>query len=72
MRYAECFRGLKVMNAQALGAVGVIIYSDPADDGYDQGEVYPDGPWRPGSAVQRGSVQFNSLCAGDPMRADTR
>jgi len=68
-RYGECFRGLKVMNAQQRGAVGVLLYSDPAEDGEAKGDVYPSGPWRPPSGVQRGSVQFNSLCAGDPSRA---
>jgi N-acetylated-alpha-linked acidic dipeptidase len=72
VRYGQCFRGLKVRNAQQRGAVAVLIYSDPADDGYGIGPVYPDGPWRPPSSVQRGSVQFNSKCAGDPMRADPR
>ena len=72
VRYGQCFRGLKVMNAQKRGAVGVLIYSDPQDDGYVVGPVYPEGPWRPASGVQRGSVQFNSQCAGDPMRADAR
>eukprot|EP00980_Cylindrotheca_fusiformis_P031621 scaffold26701_cov127-Cylindrotheca_fusiformis.AAC.2 len=72
VRYGRCFRGLKVWNAQKRGAVGVLIYSDPVDDGYGQGEVYPYGPWRSDSSVQRGSVQFNSLCAGDPYRADPR
>lgn len=57
------------MNAQARGAVGVIIYSDPEQDGFVVGPTYPDGGWRPASGVQRGSVQFNSLCAGDPARA---
>lgn len=71
-RYGKCFRGLKVMNAETRGAVGVLIYSDPEDDGYAFGETYPDGPWRSESSVQRGSVQFNSICAGDPMRADPR
>jgi N-acetylated-alpha-linked acidic dipeptidase len=45
------------MNAQDRGAVGVAIYSDPAQDGFGQGKVYPDGPWRPRSGVQRGSIQ---------------
>lgn len=72
VRYGKCFRGLKVMNAQKRGALGVLIYSDPMDDGFKIGEVYPRGPWRPESGVQRGSVQFNSKCAGDPMRADPR
>ncbi|CAM9748772.1 unnamed protein product, partial [Phaeothamnion confervicola] len=72
-RYGRCFRGLKAMNAQQRGAFGLVIYSDPAQDGYKDSnhsrKVMPDGPWRPSDAVQRGSVQFNSLCAGDPLRA---
>ncbi len=68
VRYGECFRGLKVMNAQERGAIGVIIYSDPQDDGDVVGTVYPDGAWRPADSIQRGSAQFNSLCAGDPGR----
>lgn len=69
VRYGECFRGLKVRNAQESGALAVLIYSDPFDDGFVQGPVYPEGPWRPEYGVQRGSVQFNSLCGGDPKRA---
>ena len=65
-RYGELFRGLKVRNAQKREAKGILIYSDPADDGYAKGDVYPDGPFRPGSAIQRGSVQFLSLGPGDP------
>jgi len=65
-RYGELFRGLKVRNAQKRGAVGILIYSDPADDGYAKGDVYPNGPFRPESAIQRGSVQFLSLGPGDP------
>jgi N-acetylated-alpha-linked acidic dipeptidase len=72
VRYGKCFRGLKVKNAQERGAVGVLMYSDPADDGYVVGPVYPEGPWRPACGVQRGSVQFLSVCAGDPIRADER
>jgi len=72
VRYGQCFRGLKVMNAQSQGALAVLIYSDPADDGYSHGSVYPNGPWRSPSSFQRGSVQFISKCAGDPMRADPR
>ena len=67
-RYGKCFRGLKAMNAQQRGAIGIVIYSDPHEDGYSVGSTYPHGPWRPASSVQRGSVQFNSLCAGDPRR----
>ena len=65
-RYGAVFRGLKVKEAQDRGAVGVLIYSDPADDGYMRGDVYPDGPMRPPSAIQRGSVQYLSLGPGDP------
>ena len=72
VRYGKCFRGLKVKNAQRLGAKAVIIYSDPADDGFVLGKTYPEGPWRPPSGIQRGSVQFNSQCAGDPFRIDGR
>lgn len=66
VRYGKIFRGLKVLNAQRRGAAGMLIASDPADDGYMKGDVYPRGPYRPGSALQRGSVQFLSLGPGDP------
>ena len=64
-RYGANFRGVKVMIAQQRGAAGVLIYSDPQDDGYFKGDAYPNGPWRPESAVQRGSVQFLSMYPGD-------
>src|SRR3954447_18068336 len=66
VRYGELFRGLKVRNAQQRGARGILIYSDPADDGYARGDVFPSGHYRPESAIQRGSVQFLSLQPGDP------
>ena len=66
-RYGNSFRGVKAKVAQDLGVVGLIIYSDPADDGYAQGDVYPKGPWRPPSSAQRGSVQFLSTSPGDPL-----
>jgi N-acetylated-alpha-linked acidic dipeptidase len=65
-RYGMNFRGVKVYLAQQRGAAGVIIYSDPADDGYFQGDKYPRGPWRPDSGVQRGSVQYMFKYPGDP------
>ncbi|MFQ5631136.1 MAG: transferrin receptor-like dimerization domain-containing protein, partial [bacterium] len=49
------------------GAVGCLIYSDPRDDGFYRGEVFPDGPWRPGHGVQRGSVMDMPLYPGDPL-----
>jgi N-acetylated-alpha-linked acidic dipeptidase len=66
VRYGGAFRGLKVKESQDRGAIGVLIYSDPADDGYMRGDVYPDGPMRPPSAIQRGSVLFLSHMPGDP------
>ncbi|OKL59530.1 hypothetical protein UA08_05426 [Talaromyces atroroseus] len=70
VKYGGLFRGLKVKRAQDLGAVGVIIYSDPQEDGdvteLNGYEAYPAGPARNPSAVQRGSVQFLSVAPGDP------
>ena len=65
-RYGQNFRGVKVLLAQEHGAAGVILYSDPADDGWKRGDKYPDGPWRPDTAVQRGSIGFIFLHPGDP------
>ncbi len=67
VRYGRSFRGIKVKVAEEHHAAGVIIYSDPADDGYDQGDIYPRGPMRPSSAVQRGSVQDLTIYPGDPL-----
>jgi N-acetylated-alpha-linked acidic dipeptidase len=66
VRYGQNFRGVKVFVAQERGAAGVIIYSDPADDGWRRGDKYPDGPWRPDTAVQRGSVGYMFEFPGDP------
>jgi N-acetylated-alpha-linked acidic dipeptidase len=66
VRYGGNFRGVKVYIAQQYGAKGVLIYSDPADDGYFRGDIYPKGPWRPATGVQRGSVQFLPIYPGDP------
>ncbi len=69
VRYGKIFRGLKVKFAQEAGAVGVIIYSDPADDYVPEDEdSYPKGPGRNPSSIQRGSVQFLSSLPGDPSR----
>ncbi|KAI1384016.1 Zn-dependent exopeptidase [Hypoxylon trugodes] len=69
-RYGGIFRGLKVKRAQELGMIGVVLFTDPGDDGkiteangYD---TYPNGPARHPSSVQRGSVQFLSVAPGDP------
>lgn len=70
VRYGALFRGLKVRAAQEVGAVGVLIYSDPAEDGpvteANNQTAYPDGPARQPSSVQRGSVQALSFYPGDP------
>ena len=66
VRYGQNFRGVKVFVAQEHGAAGVIIYSDPADDGWKRGDKYPDGPWRPDTGVQRGSTGYMFEFPGDP------
>lgn len=66
-RYGNSFRGVKAKVAQDNGAVALIIYSDPADDGYAQGDVFPKGPMRPEGSAQRGSVQFLFIYPGDPL-----
>ncbi|MDQ8160515.1 MAG: M20/M25/M40 family metallo-hydrolase [Gemmatimonadota bacterium] len=63
-RYGRSFRGIKSREAEKRGAVAVLIYTDPLDDGFVQGDVYPEGPMRPLRGLQRGSV-FNG--AGDPL-----
>jgi N-acetylated-alpha-linked acidic dipeptidase len=65
-RYGQNFRGVKVYLAEQRGAAGVLIYSDPQDDGYVKGDPWPIGPWRPDIGVQRGSVQYLFKYAGDP------
>jgi N-acetylated-alpha-linked acidic dipeptidase len=66
-RYGGGWRGLKPKLAQEHGAAGCLIYSDPRDDGYTQGDTYPDGGWRPADGVQRGSVQDMQQYPGDPL-----
>jgi N-acetylated-alpha-linked acidic dipeptidase len=66
-RYGGGWRGLKPKLAYEHGAIGCIIYSDPADDGYGQGQTIPAGPMRPEWGVQRGSVADTTLYAGDPL-----
>jgi N-acetylated-alpha-linked acidic dipeptidase len=66
VRYGQNFRGVKEFIAQEKGAAGVIIYSDPFDDGWRRGDKYPIGPWRPDTGVQRGSVGYMFEFPGDP------
>ena len=65
-RYGENFRGVKAYMAQEVGASALIIYSDPIDDGYFRGDTYPKGPWRPDTAVQRGTIEYGFEHPGDP------
>jgi len=65
-RYGANFRGVKVFLAEQRGAAGVLLYSDPQDDGAARGPQWPAGPWRPDSGVQRGSVQYLFHYPGDP------
>jgi len=66
-RYGQGWRGLKVKLAQDHGAVGALIYSDPADDGYSVDGVYPKGSMRPAQGFQRGSVADMTIYPGDPL-----
>ncbi len=66
-RYGRSWRGIKPKIAAEHGAVGCIIYSDPADDGYSDGAVFPKGPMRPPEGVQRGSVMDMTRYPGDPL-----
>jgi N-acetylated-alpha-linked acidic dipeptidase len=66
-RYGRCYRGIKTKLAEEHKALGLVIYSDPGDDGYAQGDVFPTGPWRPMSGIQRGSVEYTEIYPGDPL-----
>lgn len=66
-KYGGSWRGIKPKVAYEHGAVGCIIYSDPADDGYAQGDAYPEGSFRPKDGIQRGSVMDMPVYPGDPL-----
>ncbi len=66
-RYGASWRGIKPKVAHEHGAIGCLIYSDPRDDGYYQGDVFPEGPYRPEFGVQRGSVMDMPIYPGDPL-----
>jgi N-acetylated-alpha-linked acidic dipeptidase len=66
-RYGRSWRGIKPKVAWEHGAVGCLIYSDPRDDGFFQGDVYPGGSWRPEEGAQRGSVMDMPIHPGDPQ-----
>jgi N-acetylated-alpha-linked acidic dipeptidase len=66
-RYGQSWRGIKPKVAGEHGAIGCLIYSDPRDDGYSGGDVFPKGPMRPADGVQRGSVMDMPVAPGDPL-----
>jgi N-acetylated-alpha-linked acidic dipeptidase len=66
-RYGHSWRGIKPKVAGEHGAIGCLIYSDPRSDGYQQGETFPKGAWRPKDGVQRGSVADDPIYPGDPL-----
>ncbi|HEX6881457.1 MAG TPA: M28 family metallopeptidase [Terriglobales bacterium] len=69
VRYSNpySYRGFKALTAQEHGAAGILIYSDPQEDGYKKGKVYPDGPWGPESHIQRGAITYDFIVPGDPL-----
>lgn len=66
-RYARSHRAVKIHTAQMQGAAAIIIYSDPADDGYAKGLTWPEGPWRADFQAQRGNGKFSWFWHGDPL-----
>ncbi len=66
-KYGGSWRGIKPKVAAEHGAIGCLIYSDPRDDGYAGGDVFPKGPMRPAQGVQRGSVADMPVYPGDPL-----
>ena len=69
VRYSNpySYRGFKALTAQQAGAAAILIYSDPAEDGYKRGSVFPDGPWGPESHIQRGAITYDFIVPGDPL-----
>ena len=69
VRYSNpySYRGFKALTAEKNGAAALLIYSDPAEDGYVKGKVFPDGPWGPETHIQRGSITYDFIVPGDPL-----
>ncbi|MGH9717455.1 MAG: M28 family metallopeptidase [Candidatus Acidiferrales bacterium] len=66
-RYGRGYRGIKAKLAEEHHAAGLILYSDPQDDGYAAGDTFPHGPWRPMGGIQRGSILYTQIYPGDPL-----
>ena len=69
VRYSNpySYRGFKALTAQRMGVAALLIYSDPAEDGYKKGKVFPEGPWGPESHIQRGAITYDFMVPGDPL-----
>ena len=69
VRYSNpySYRGFKALTAERLGVAALLIYSDPAEDGFKRGAVFPDGPWGPETHIQRGAITYDFLEPGDPL-----
>jgi N-acetylated-alpha-linked acidic dipeptidase len=65
--YPYSYRGFKALTAEKHGVAGLLIYSDPAEDGAKKGPVYPDGPWGNESHIQSGGIPYDFLVPGDPL-----
>lgn len=66
VRYGKAYRGVKVDFATQFGCAGVLLYTDPSDDGAGKGDTWPQGPWKPGHEAQRGSISPMGRAPGDP------
>ena len=66
-RYGKSYRGVKAKLADEHKAAALILYSDPKDDGAPLGDTFPNGPWRPLSGIQRGSIVYTQIYPGDPL-----
>ncbi|HKT46894.1 MAG TPA: PA domain-containing protein, partial [Candidatus Acidoferrales bacterium] len=68
VRYSNpySYRGFKAYTAQKLGVAALLIYSDPEEDGFTKGKVFPNGPWGPESHIQRGAITYDFIEPGDP------
>jgi N-acetylated-alpha-linked acidic dipeptidase len=69
VRYSNpySYRGFKALTAEREGAAALLIYSDPAEDGYKKGKVVPNGPWGPEYHIQRGAITYDFMVPGDPL-----
>ena len=69
VRYSNpySYRGFKALTAEREGAAAMIVYSDPQEDGYGKGDVFPKGPWGPASHIQRGGIAYDYIVPGDPL-----